>query len=141
MRPCSIKQLCCNAKSLIILMAVPFALLLPLVFFRSRLPFAAHVVFSIHLYTFLLLLFSLALLVATLDVLLGGTGLKSAMMDNVLSVVILVTCAAYLYVATGPVHGASGPTRVVKVLALAPAVGVIVLGYRFLLFLITLYGT
>jgi hypothetical protein len=130
-----------NAKSLIILMAVPFALLLPLFFFRSRLPFTAHVVFSIHLYTFLLLLFSLALLVATLDVLLGGAGLKSARMDNVLSLVILVTCAAYLYLATGPVYGVSGPTRVVKVLALALSVGVLVLGYRFLLFLITLYGT
>jgi hypothetical protein len=39
-----------NAKSLIILMALPFALLLPIMFYRDRQPFAAHVVFSLHLY-------------------------------------------------------------------------------------------
>lgn len=38
-----------NAKSLIILMVVPFAMLLPLVFLRSRLPFMGHVVFALHL--------------------------------------------------------------------------------------------
>jgi hypothetical protein len=43
------------AKSLIVLMTMPFALLLPLVFFRERRPFMAHMVFSLHLYTFLLL--------------------------------------------------------------------------------------
>lgn len=130
-----------NAKSLIILMTVPFALLLPLVFFRSKRPFATHVVFSLHLYTFLLLLFCLSLLIAMLDVLLGGAGLKSPWMDNVLSVFNLIACAGYLYLATGPVYGASGPSRTLKILALALCVGAIVLGYRFLLFLITFYWT
>jgi hypothetical protein len=129
-----------NAKSLIILMAVPFAALLPLMFFRSRRPFIAHVVFSLHAYTFLLLLFSLTLLIAILDVLLGGAGLNSPRMDNVLTVINLVACAVYLYLAMGPVYGSSGPGRAVKALALALSVGVIVLGYRFLLFVITLYG-
>src|SRR5882724_243800 len=39
-----------NAKSLIVLMTMPFALLLPLVFLRERRPLMAHLVFSLHLY-------------------------------------------------------------------------------------------
>ncbi len=130
-----------NAKSLIILMAVPFALLLPVVFFRSRRPLATHVIFSLHLYAFLLLLFCFSLLVSMLDVWFGGAGLKSPWMDNVLSVFNLGACMVYLYVAAAPVYGASGFIRVVQVFVLALSVGAIVLGYRFLLFLITLYAT
>ena len=130
-----------NAKSLIILMAVPFALLLPFVLFQSQRLFATHVVFSLHLYTFLLLLFCLSLLIAMTDVLLGGVGLKSAWMDNVLSVLNLIACATYLYLAMGPVYGASGRSRALKALVLALSVGAIVLGYRFLVFLITFYWT
>lgn len=53
-----------NAKSLIVLMTMPFALLLPLILLRERRPFMVHVRFSLHLYTFLLLLFCIALLAA-----------------------------------------------------------------------------
>ena len=130
-----------NAKSLIILMAVPFALLLPLVFLRKRLPFSAHAVFSLHVYTFLLLLFSAALLLAMVHVWMGGQGLKSARVDNVLTVINLLACAVYLYLATGAFYGARGVTRVVKVVALTLSVGAILLGYRFVVFLITLYST
>jgi Protein of unknown function (DUF3667) len=130
-----------NSKSLVILMVVPFALLLPIVFLRSRRPFATHVVFSLHLYAFLLLLFCVALAVAAVDVLLGGAGLDSARMDNVLTVINLLACAMYLYAATGPVYAESGAaTRVLKACGLALAVGAIVLGYRFLIFLFTLYA-
>ena len=45
-----------NAKSLIAVMVLPFALLPAVVFYRSRRPFVAHIVFSLHFYTFLLLL-------------------------------------------------------------------------------------
>lgn len=130
-----------NAKSLIVLMTMPFALLLPLVIVRGRRPFMAHVVFSLHLYTFLLLLFSAALVAARISAWLGGGGLDSPRVDTVLSVINLAACAFYLYVAIGPVYGARGATRVVQTLVLALAVGAIVLGYRFVLFLITLYGT
>jgi hypothetical protein len=130
-----------NAKSLIILMAVPFALLLPIVFYRQQRPFVAHVVFSLHLYTFLLLLFCVSLTVAAVDVLFGGAGLNSARMDNILSIFNLAACTAYLYIATGRVYGGSRMIRALKVLVLAPAVASILLGYRFAIFLITLYST
>jgi hypothetical protein len=130
-----------NAKSLILLMTVPFALLLPLAFLRERRPFMTHVVFSLHLYTFLLLVFCVALLVAQLTALLGFGGLDAPQIDNVLSVANLAIGATYIYLSVGPVYGATGAARLAKAIVLALAVAAIVLGYRFLLFLITLYGT
>jgi hypothetical protein len=58
-----------------------------------------------------------------------------------LSIVELIVCAAYLYIAAGKVYGAKGATRILTVLPLAVAVGAIFLGYRFVLLLITLYTT
>jgi Protein of unknown function (DUF3667) len=75
-----------NAKSLIVLMTLPFAALLPLVFVGRRRPFMAHVVFALHLYTFLLLLFCVALLAATFSAWIGWGGLDSGR---------LITCSAY----------------------------------------------
>ena len=130
-----------NAKSLILLMTLPFALLLPLVFMRERRPFMTHVIFTLHLYTFLLLLFCVALLAAKLSALLGFGGLDAPMVDSALSVVNLVACALYVYLAINVVYGTTGIRRVAKTLILVPAVAAIVLGYRFALFFITLYGT
>lgn len=130
-----------NAKSLILLMTVPFTLLLPLTFVRERRPLMTHVVFSLHLYTFLLLVFCIALLAAKLGALLGFGGLDTPRVDNVLSIANLAACMVYIYVAIGPVYGAAGASRVAKAAVLALAVGAIVLGYRFALFLITLYLT
>ena len=130
-----------HAKSFIIVMVLPFAILLPIMFYRNRQPFVAHVVFSLHFYAFLLLLFCVSLAVVAVDVLLGGAGLNSPRMDNLLSLINLAACATYLYIATGTVYGASGAIRVIKVLALALAVAGILLGYRFVLFLVTLYTT
>jgi hypothetical protein len=130
-----------NAKSLILLMAILFSLLLPVAFFRKRRPFMAHVVFALHLYTFLLLLFCAALLAAKLSELAGIGGLEAPAVDDVLSVANLGACAVYIYLATGPVYDAAGALRACKAILLALAAAVIALGYRFLLFLITLYAT
>jgi len=130
-----------NAKSLILLMTIPFALLLPLAFLRKRCPFMVHLAFSLHLYTFLLLVFCAALLAAKLSALIGFGGLETPWVDDVLSVANLAACAVYIYLAIGPVYGATGALRTAKSVLLALAVAAIVLGYRFLLFLITLYTT
>lgn len=130
-----------NAKSLILLMTAPFALLLPVLFLRQRRPFMVHVVFSLHLYTFLLLLFCVALLTAKASALLGFGGLDIPMVDNVLSAANLSVCTAYIYLAIGTVYGAQGVPRVTKAILLAIAVAAIVLAYRFVLFVITLYLT
>ncbi len=128
-----------NAKSLVVLMVLPFALLLPL-FFRARgRPFAVNAVFSLHLYAFLLLLFCAALGVVAVDRWLGGVGLDAAWMDNTLTAVNMLACVAYLFVATGRVYGGGAVSRLIKALLLSAAVGAIVLGYRFVVFVITLY--
>jgi hypothetical protein len=130
-----------NAKSLVVLMTLPFALVLPLVFLRAARPFMMHVVFSLHLYTFLLILFCVALLAAKLSALLGHGGLDAPMVDNVASVANLSACALYLYLAIRPVYGARGFLRVAKTLALTVVAAAVVIGYRFSLFFITLHGT
>lgn len=126
-----------NAKSLIILMTVPFAMLLPLVFVRARRPFMTHVVFSLHLYAFLLLLFCFALLAASVSAWLGSGGLETSRVDNVLSVFNLIACGLYLYFAIGPIYESAGGPRVLWAILLVIAVAAIVVGYRFSLFLIT----
>ncbi|MHB9836616.1 DUF3667 domain-containing protein [Paraburkholderia terrae] len=128
-----------NAKSLIILMVVPFTLVLWMIFLRARKPFVTFVYFSLHLYTFLLLLFSLALAVAAVELRLGGLGLASPVVDNLLSIVNLGLCGGYVFLALKPVFGSRGVTRLVKAAAMALAAGLIVPGYRFAIFLITLY--
>jgi hypothetical protein len=130
-----------NAKSLVLVMTIPFASILPLAFFRARRPFMTHVAFSLHLYTFLLLVFCIALLLARLSELVGFGGLDVPRVDDVLSIANLAACAGYIYLASGPVYGASGKLRAPKAFLLALAVAAIVLGYRFALFLITLYIT
>ena len=130
-----------NAKSLIGLMMLPFALLLPLVFYRSRRPFVVHVVFSAHLYAFFLLLFCAGLALGQIDVWRGGAGLRSPHVDETLTVAILLASAVYLYVAIGRVYAARGVVRAAQAIGLALATGAIVLGYRFALFVLTLYST
>ena len=130
-----------NAKSLVVLMVLPFALLPAMMFYGSRRPFVAHVVFSLHFYAFLLLLLCVSLGVVAVQQMSGGRGLESESFDHTLSIVELVACAIYLYVAAGTVYGAKGAARVLKILPLAIAVGGIFLGYRFALLLITLYNT
>ena len=130
-----------HAKSLILLMSLPFTLLLPLTFLREHRPFVSHLVFSLHLYTFLLLVFCAALLAAKLSAWAGLGDLDTPAVDNVLTIANLAACAAYVYLAIGSVYGATGAARAIKSVLLVFAVGAIVLGYRFLLFLITLYTT
>lgn len=130
-----------NAKSLIVLMTVPFAVLLQLVFRRSARPFVAHVVFALHLYAFLLLLFCASLVVSGVDVAVGGPGLASPAMDTALSTLNLAICAAYLYLALRRTYGQTAPRRALTTVVLATAVAAIALGYRLVLFLLTLYTT
>jgi len=130
-----------NAKSFIIVMTLPFALLLPALFYRSRRPFVVHAIFSLHFYAFLLLLFCVSMTIAAVDVRLGGAGLDSSRMDNALSIVNLAAATVYLFAATGMVYGAGGVGRIVKVLTLGIAAAAILLAYRFALLIVTLHTT
>jgi len=128
-----------HARSLVILMALSFAVFPWLVFYRRHEPFAAHAVFALHLYSFFLLLLCVADVVPALDVYFGGRGLAWQLFDNGMAIATLLLCAAYLYVATEKVYAARGLARIAQVVVLTAGVGAIVLGYRFALFLLTLY--
>lgn len=130
-----------NAKALVILMALVFALVLPVAFVRNRRPFAAHVVFALHAYGFLLLLLCLSLIVVAIDLRMGGPGLGSHALDVGLALLNLAVGGVYVYRAIGPVYGARGIARFVQAAALSAAIAAIVLGYRFSIFVITLYST
>jgi hypothetical protein len=130
-----------NARSLIIFMALSFALAPLLVFFRSRLPLMAHAVFALHFYTVVLLLLSVATAITAVGLWLGSAAQVSEGADYVLSLTLLIACAVYLYFAIRTVHGARGGSRILKTFALTVAVTIILLGDRFVLLLITLYST
>jgi hypothetical protein len=129
------------AKSLIILMCLVLAPALALMFWRNRMPIGAHIVFALHLYAFVLLLFCFSLGIAEIDLLMGGAGLASPALDTSLSLLNLLASMTYLYLAIGKAYQASGARRAVAAIMLAATVGAIVIGYRFLMFLITLAWT
>jgi hypothetical protein len=128
-----------HARSLILLMALSFAPLPWLVFRRRRHPFAAHATFALHLYSYLLLLFCVATTLPAINLFHGGVRSTSEMLDHVLSTGLLVACGCYLHVAIGRVYGGAVRGRALRAAGLTVAVGAIVLGYRFVLLLITLY--
>lgn len=129
-----------HARSLILLMALSFAAVPGIVFRRGRHPFVAHAAFALHLYAFLLLVLCLGTAVPAINLLHGGVRSTSEALDHALSVVLVLTCGVYLYVAIGRVYGGRGAARVLTAAGLAAAAAAIVLGYRFVLLLITLYS-
>lgn len=133
------QALALKARSLILLMALFFALVPAVVFIRKKLPLIAHAVFSLHFYAFLLVLMSVATAIPPVEAWFGGAGHASDTLDHILSLTLVAASAVYLYVATGTVYGARGLVRILQVAALTVAVAAIVLGYRFVLLLITLY--
>jgi hypothetical protein len=130
-----------NAKALIILMALAFSILLPIAFMGQHKPFGAHVVFALHMYGFILLLFSAVLIVLQLDVMRGGQGLMSSQVDAAVSLFNLAACAVYLHIASRRVYQGAGVLALIRTCALAVALAALVPGYRFLIFLITIYTT
>jgi hypothetical protein len=130
-----------HAHSLILLMVAAFAPLPALVFRRSRLPFAAHAVFSLHLYAFMLLLFSIGTAIPAVPIVFGGVRSPSQTLDAVLSISLLVAGGIYLFTSARVVYGSRGARRVLGTVALTIGMAAIVLAYRFALMLITLYST
>src|SRR6185295_5375708 len=111
-----------HAKSWIVLMVLPVAVLAWLLFRRADRPFAVHVAFSLHFYAFFLLCASVATLRPFVVRALGGEGVDSERFDQVLSLALLAATVAYLYLAVGRAYGARGWRRALQVGALAAAV-------------------
>jgi hypothetical protein len=130
-----------NAKALMILMVLALAPLLALIFFRRHRAAGVHIVFALHLYTFVLILLSLSVLLAESDLLMGGSGLNSRTVDLVLSLFNFSVCATYVYLAIRPTYRSSGPSRIVETALLSIAIATLFVLYRFAIFLITFFTT
>jgi hypothetical protein len=128
-----------NAKALIILMVLAFAPVAAMLFRGSHRAAGAHIVFALHLYTFVLIVLCGALAIAEADLVLGGGGLSSPNVDTWLSVANLAAFAVYTYLAIGPAYSATGSFRFIAAAILAVTIGVLFVGYRFAIFLITFY--
>ena len=133
------KAVAVNAKSLIGLMVLPLAACLALIFRGAARPFAVHIVFSLHFYAFLLLLFCVPAALAALEALAGGSIMLTGLADDITSAVLLITCATYLYIAINKVYDTRGIGRILQASALVVAIAAIFLAYRLLLLPITLY--
>jgi hypothetical protein len=129
-----------NARSLIILMALSFAFPVWIAFLRRKIPFVVHAVFALHVYAFLLLMLCVADVIPGIDVLFGGAGFASEALDHVIAITLLTISAAYLYFAMRAVYAGSVALRLFRTIGLTAAMAAIALGYRFSLFLISLYG-
>ena len=130
-----------KARSLIILMALSFALVPAVVFHRSQRPLAAHVVFSLYFYAFVLLVLCVGTSIPMVSKWLGGAGLESEGLDHAISIGLLIASAVYLYASARVVYGERGVVLLLKTGVLTVAVAVVLLGYRFVLLLITLRTT
>jgi hypothetical protein len=122
-------------------MAVFFSLAPALVFRRRRRPLVVHVVFALHFYAFVLLLLCLANTIPVISLWFGGAGRESEPMDHAISIGLLLVSAVYLYLSASAVYRDRGAVLVLKTVALTFAVAVVLLGYRFMLLLITLHST
>jgi len=129
------------AKSLIVLMVVPFALLVALLFGRRPLPTLVHATFALHTYVFLLMLLCVASIAAGVDRLVGGPALQSPAFDHTLSAVALLACAFYLHLAIARVYPGKWTWTALQALVLTLALALIFMGYRFVLLPITLWMT
>ena len=97
--------------------------------------------FALHLYAFVLILLSVAVILAWLDRILGGQGLSSGLVDKTLSLFNLLACGGYLYLAIAKVYRTSGWPRLISAVFSTGAVALLFIGYRFAIFVITFYTT
>jgi len=128
-----------NAKALIILMVLGFAPIAALLFRGAHRAAGAHLVFALHVYSFVLVVLCVALGIAEASFLMGGGGLASPAMDTWLSIANVGVCGSYIYLALGPAYSASGGSRIGAALVLTAALALLFMGYRFAIFLITFY--
>ena len=135
------RRIAVYAKSLVILMVLPFGLLVATLFGRRPVTALTHATFAVHTYAFAMLLLCAASAVVAVDRLLGGAALQSPDFDHALSVALLAACVAYLYFAVARVYPGKPSHTAMRTLVLGLAMALIFMGYRFVLLPITLWVT
>jgi hypothetical protein len=132
-----------HAKTLVIVMVPLFALLLAAVYVTTRRYYVHHLVFSLHLYAFILLFQIVAFVaVGALLSLLSAAGVRLAdtTIDGWFGLTTLVLLGTYLFIALRAAYGERTLTTALKAAALAFGIGIVLQLYRFILFFVTLYS-
>ncbi len=131
-----------QAKSLVIVMALMFAFFLLPLYWRRRRHLVEHLVFATHFYSFYLLLL-LALRFATLPAFRAahrhGLITQDYNFDIIFTIIFLSISSTYLYFAQRRVYRQGRAMTLLKCLALAFSVAVILQTYRFVLFFTAFY--
>lgn len=132
-----------QAKTLVITMAPMLAVLVALLFAQSRRFFVEHLVFSVHFYSFFLLLVAgLGGLLSCAYLGMRLLGLPRLLLsDDALGATLLSACGLYLAVAIRRVYGERPAVALLKAAALAFGIFWVLQGYRFLLFYTTFLAT
>ena len=131
-----------NAKGLVVAM-VPLVGLVLLAFFpRARYPVTTATVLALHLLAFFLLLETLLmpLLGVPAGMLLSALSV-GWLWDPLTSAVLMVICAAWIYKASRVVYGASAISAGLKAAGIAGLLVPVIIAYRFIIFLVTLFTT
>lgn len=131
-----------QARSLVIVMALMFALVL-LVLYRRRY-FVEHLVFAIHFYAFFLLLLPAQHFVTVPFFNAArryGIVSREFNFDFTFTIIFLAICAVYLYVALRGVYRQGRGLTLLKCITLAFFIAVIIQTYRFILFFTAFYTT
>ena len=132
-----------QAKTLVIVMVPLYALALQLFYWRTRRFYVEHLIFSLHLYAFLLLLIAgmhIGLYVARRALHLFGSDLSLLQHDGFVSLVMLLLCGTYLFLALRRVYGQGRMLTALKCFVLAVGIFGVVQVYRFILFFTTFYA-
>jgi hypothetical protein len=131
-----------HAKTLVFLMIPMLALLLQLLYWRAGRYLVEHLVFSIHFYSFFLLLLTAALLVTSTAVSVARRFTNNLAMlesDLAFSLVLMALCLTYLLLAVRRFFKQSWLLTVFKGVVLSGGVMVILQLYRFCLFFTAYY--
>ena len=97
--------------------------------------------FALHLYAFILALLSMSVLFAQLEAMLGGDGLRSPVLDKILSLFNVAACGTYLFLALPRVYDTRGWRRWLATIVLTATIAILFVGYRFAIFLISFATT
>ena len=131
-----------NAKALVVAMVPLVGLVLLASFPRARYPVTIAAVLALHLLAFFLLVETLLMPLLGVPAGLLLTALSVGWLwDPLISAVLLVLCGAWIHKASRVVHGASPQSAALKAAAIAVLLIPVIVSYRFIVFLFTLYTT
>jgi hypothetical protein len=131
-----------QAKTLVIVMVPLYALVLQLFYWRTRRYYVEHIVFSLHLFSFLLLLIAGmhgALFVAWRARHIFGLDVSLLQSDNFVTLLMLSIFGTYLLFALRRAYRQGKTLAIFKCLALCLSIIPVIQLYRFILFFTTFY--